>query len=91
MNANILTAPHGINLLIERKSGGAVIGRFDSANGFEVVMHDVDIWEPGQVDPKQGWIQQTAKYGIAVKQRDYSFAQSDVASWLPLGEVGKTT
>jgi len=87
MSANILQAPHGMNLLIERKSGGAVIGRFDAANGFEVVMHDVDVWEPGHGEPREVWIRTTAKYGVAVKHRDFSFPQSDVASWLPLGQV----
>lgn len=87
MSANILAAPHGMNLVIERKSGGAVIGRFDSANGFEVVMHDVDVWEPGHADPRDAWIRATAKYGVAVKHRDYSFPQSDVASWVSLGQV----
>ena len=89
MSASILQAPHGMNLVIERKSGGAVIGRFDAANGFEVVMHDVDIWEPGHADEREQWIRQTATYGVAVKERDYSFPQSDVERWVPLGEVEK--
>jgi len=87
MNANILQAPHGMNLVVERKSGGVVIGRFDAANGFEVAMHDVDVWEPGHTDERDAWIRTTAKYGVAVKHRDFSFPQSDVARWTPLGQI----
>lgn len=87
MNANILQAPHGMNLVIVRKNGGAVIGRFDSANGFEVVMHDIDLFEAGAPEAREQWIRQTAKYGVAVKHRDYSFPQSEVAEWTPLGDI----
>jgi hypothetical protein len=89
MSGNILQAPHGMNLVIERKSGGVVIGRFDSANGFEVAMHDVDVWEPGHAEERERWIRTNATYGVAVSARDYSFPQSDVRSWVPLGQIEK--
>ena len=43
-----MSAPHGINLVIECSDGSAVIGRFDESNGFEIVMHDVDLWNADQ-------------------------------------------
>lgn len=91
MADNIMNAPHGINLVIECTDGSAVIGRFDESNGFEVTMHDVDLWEPGQgtEEERVEWIRTTATYGIAVKTRDHRFGARLVESWKPLGEVEK--
>ena len=89
MPENIMNAPHGMNLVIECKDGSAVIGRFDESNGFEVTMHDIDLWNPDQGDPdaREQWVRQTATYGVAVKQRDYRFPASNVAQWRSLGDV----
>lgn len=91
MAQNIMNAPHGINLVIECNDGSAVIGRFDESNGFEVVMHDVDLWTSDQGSPEERaqWIGQTATYGVAVKERDYRLAASLVSDWKPLGDVEK--
>ncbi|MFT5734539.1 MAG: hypothetical protein ACJA2W_001809 [Planctomycetota bacterium] len=93
MPQNIMNAPHGINLVIECKDGSAVIGRFDESNGFEVVMHDVDVWsaDKGADDDRAQWIRQTATYGVAVTERDHTFPASQVADWRPLGDVEKLT
>lgn len=89
MSQNIMNAPHGINLVIECADGSAVIGRFDESNGFEVVMHDVDLWEADQGTPEERdlWIRTTATYGVAVKERDHKFSSRAVESWRPLGDV----
>ena len=86
-----MNAPHGMNLVIECNDGSAVIGRFDESNGFEVVMHDVDVWGPDQGTPeeREQWIRGTATYGVAVKARDHTFPASLVASWKSLGDVEK--
>jgi DNA-directed RNA polymerase subunit E'/Rpb7 len=89
MNDNIMNAPHGMNLVIECKSGTVVIGRFDESNGFEVIMHDVDIWEPKQGEVAAPWIRETATYGVDVKQRNFKFAALDVVKWTPLGDIEK--
>ncbi len=89
MNENIAQAPHGMNLVVELKNGSAIIGRFDESNGFEVLMHDVDLWQEGQEGDREHWIRETATYGVDVKQRDCTFPSSDVQNWLPLGQVEK--
>lgn len=91
MPSNIMNAPHGMNLVVERKDGSAVIGRFDESNGFEVTMHDVDLWsaDQGDEDAREQWVRQTATYGVAVKQRDYRFPAGDVTQWRSLGDVEK--
>ena len=33
-------APHGINLVVETKTGRVVVGRFDAVHGFEALLHD---------------------------------------------------
>lgn len=88
MSENIMNAPHGMNLVVECKEGRVVIGRFDESNGFEVIMHDVDIWEGGDGDVTH-WIRETATYGVDVKQRDYTFSALDVEKWTPLGDIEK--
>ncbi|MDA1267127.1 MAG: hypothetical protein O2816_18765 [Planctomycetota bacterium] len=88
MSENIMNASHGINLVVECKTGMVVIGRFDESNGFEVLMHDVDIWEKDGEDPTH-WIRETATYGVDVKERDYKFSALDVEKWTPLGDIEK--
>ncbi|MGD2016593.1 MAG: hypothetical protein PVJ89_00640 [Planctomycetota bacterium] len=91
MSDNIMNAPHGMNLVVECTDGSAVIGRFDESNGFEVVMHDVDLWEDGQGtdEEREQWVRSTATYGVAVKERDHTFSARLVERWRPLGDVEK--
>ena len=84
-----MNAPHGMNLVVECKSGKVVIGRFDESNGFEVLMHDVDLWEPKEGEEPTHWIRETATYGVDVKARDYKLPATDVAKWTRLGDVEK--
>ena len=86
-----MNAPHGMNLVIECSDGSAVIGRFDESNGFEVVMHDVDLWEAeqGSAEEREQWIRSTATYGVAVKQRDLKLSARSVENWRSLGDVEK--
>lgn len=87
MNDNIMNAPHGMNLVVELKGGKVVIGRFDETNGFEVLMHDVDVFE--EDGDATHWIRETATYGVDVKERDYSLPHMDVVKWTPLGDIEK--
>ncbi|MBI5362221.1 MAG: hypothetical protein HZA53_03515 [Planctomycetes bacterium] len=89
MNADLRTAPHGLNLVIETKTGRVIIGRFDSVSGFQALMHDVDLYDPPVgVDP-EAYIRETATYGVDVKQRDFAFDATSVLRWRKLGEVPK--
>lgn len=89
MSKNIASAPHGMNLVIQTKSGRVIIGRFDESNGFEVLMHDVDVFEPSEGEDAEHWIRDTATYGVDVKQRDFRFPAGEVTSWTALGEIEK--
>src|SRR5258706_2367462 len=64
MSAPIREAPHGQNLVIETRSGRVIIGRFDSAGPFEVLMHDCDVYTPPAGSDPQGYIRETATYGV---------------------------
>lgn len=81
-------APHGINLVVET-ADTIYIGRFDSTNGFQVLMHDccVHRLEPGE-DP-EAFVRQTAKYGIPVDQRDCVLDAHAVQRVRRLGDVEK--
>ena len=89
MSDNIANAPHGMNLVVELDGGGAIIGRFDESNGFEVLMHDVDVWEAGQEGDREHWVRETATYGVDVKHRDLKVDATQVTRWRPLGEIEK--
>lgn len=89
MSENIMNAPHGMNLVVETEEGTVYIGRFDESNGFEVLMHDVDVWEPKKDEDPEPWIRETATYGVDVKHRDLRFPARGVTRWRPLGEVEK--
>jgi hypothetical protein len=89
MSAPIREAPHGLNLVIETRSGRVIIGRFDSATPFEVLMHDCDVYEPQPGTDPEAYIRETATYGVDVKQRDFSFPAAEVVRWRHLGAIEK--
>ncbi len=93
MGQNIMKAPHGNTLVVEYEGGTIYIGRFDRCNGFEVLMHDCDIWDPAAAGANEEkaahWVRETATYGVDVKHRDITFDASGVTGWRPLGEVPK--
>ena len=84
-----MNAPHGMNLVIETKGGTVYIGRFDESNGFEVLMHDVDLYDPASGGDAEHWVRETATYGVDVKHRDYRFPAGGVKRWRALGEIEK--
>ena len=86
-----MNAPHGMNLVIETEGGVVYIGRFDESNGFEVLMHDCDVFRPGENEGvvAEHWIRETATYGVEVKHRDLKFPAGGVTRWRPLGEIEK--
>lgn len=89
MSADIRQAPHGMNLVIETESGRIYIGRFDESNGFEVVLHDCDVFEPREDADPEHWVRETATYGVDVKHRDLRFPAGGITRWRPLGDIPK--
>jgi hypothetical protein len=89
MSSPIQAAPHGQNLVIETKAGRVIIGRFDSSNGFEVLMHDCDVYDPPSGADVENYIRETATYGVDVKHRDFTFSAGEVQRWRKLGDVQK--
>jgi hypothetical protein len=89
MNGNIQSAPHGSNLVVETKSGRVIIGRFDSSNGFQVVMHDCDVYDPPAGADVEAYVRESATYGVDVKQRDLAFDAHTIVRWRKLGEIPK--
>lgn len=88
----ISEAPHGINLVVETrgpKGPRLYIGRFDSTNGFQVVMHDCDVHDLAPGEDSEAYVRQTATYGIAVNQRDVGFEAASVQRVRVLGDIEK--
>lgn len=89
MSDNIMQATHGINLVVEIDDGTIYIGRFDESNGFEVLMHDADVFDPKSGDDPEHWVRETATYGVDVKHKDIRFSARGIKSWKALGDVEK--
>lgn len=85
---NIAQAPHGINLVVET-SDMVYIGRFDQTNGFEVVMHDAATHSIHDENDTEGFIRQTAKYGVPVQHRDLVFPSNGIKRVRRLGDIIK--
>lgn len=81
-------APHGINLVVETPEV-VYIGRFDSTDGFQVVMHDCAIHRIESPEAAEDFVKQTAKYGIPVEERDIVFDAAGVRRVRILGDVPK--
>jgi hypothetical protein len=82
-------APHGINLVVETKTGRVVVGRFDAVHGFEALLHDADVFEPSPGADPEHWIRETATLGVDVKHRDYKLDLASVVRWRKLGDIEK--
>jgi len=89
MSQRIHEAPHGQNLVIETRSGRVIIGRFDSAGPFEVLMHDCDVYVPQPGADPESYIRDAATYGVDVKQRDLAFDAAEIVRWRKLGDIPK--
>ena len=89
MTGPIHAAPHGQNLVIETRAGRVIIGRFDSSNGFEVLVHDCDVHDPIEGEDIERYVREAATYGVDVKHRDFAFAADEVLRWRRLGDVEK--
>jgi len=81
-------AHHGINLVIETVDR-IYIGRFDSSNGFQVLMHDCAIHTIRSPESAEEFVRNTAKYGVAVDQRDVRFDAAGIQRVRVLGDVPK--
>ncbi len=91
MSKNIHEAPHGMNLVVESSTGKVYVGRFDETNGFEVLMRDCDVFEPGSAESADAehWVRETATYGVDVKHRTLTFPSAEVTRWRALGDIEK--
>ena len=85
---HISEAPHGINLVVETVDT-VYIGRFDNSNGFQVLMHDCSIHAIENADAAEEFVRNTAKYGVAVDERDVVFDAAAVKRVRVLGDIPK--
>lgn len=79
---------HGINLVIET-TDTVYIGRFDNNNGFQVMMHDCSVHPIVNEEETEAFVAQTAKYGVAVDQKDIVFDTAGVKRVRVLGDIAK--
>lgn len=86
---NIQDAPHGINVVVETQKGRVYIGRFDSVNGFEALMHDCDFRDFQAGEDREPFIRETATYGIDVKERNSTVDVLQVARVRLLRDIPK--
>ena len=86
---NIQDAPHGINVVVETRSGRVYIGRFDSTNGFAALLHDCDVKDFAPGEDRERYIREAATYGIDVKERDAELDCAEVERVRLLREVAK--
>jgi len=85
----IQDAPHGINVVIETNGPRIYIGRFDSVNGFQALLHDCDVHDLATGENKEQYIRETATYGINVVERDAMVDVMSVTRVRTLGEIDK--
>ncbi len=86
---NIQDAPHGINIVVETHKGRVYIGRFDSLNAFQALMHDCDVRDFASESEREAFIRETATYGIDVKERDTTVDVLQVARVRLLRDIQK--
>jgi len=86
---NIQDAPHGINVVIETNDARVLIGRFDSTNGFEALLHDCDVHALAAGEDSEAYIRNTAKYGVAVNAPDVHVDVGAIERVRLLGEIPK--
>jgi hypothetical protein len=85
----IQDAPHGINVVIETTDARIVIGRFDSAMGFEALLHDCDVHAIADGEEAEPYIRNTAKYGVAVNSPSVQVDVATIERVRLLGDIPK--
>jgi hypothetical protein len=86
------SAPHGLNVVVEcedARGRSIVIGRFDSTNAFQALLHDCDVHSVTTGEDAETYIRQTATYGIAVNTKDTHVDLMAVKRVRLLGEIQK--
>lgn len=85
----IQDAPHGLNVVVETQENRIYIGRFDSVGPFAAILHDCDLRDFAPGEDREGFVRETATYGIDVKERDVELAVAAVKSVRLLRDVPK--
>jgi hypothetical protein len=65
----IQDVPHGLNVAIETNST-VYIGRFDSLNGFQALLHSCDVHPLKPGEDAEHYIRESATYGVNVTHQD---------------------
>ncbi len=65
----IQDVPHGLNVVIET-SAKVYIGRFDSLNGFQALLHSCDVHPIADGEDVEHYIRETSTYGVNVTHQD---------------------
>lgn len=89
---DLRSAPHGLNVVVEcedARGKRVVIGRFDSTNAFQALLHDCDVHALAAAEDAEAYIRQTATYGVAVNTKDAHVDLMSVQRVRLLGEIQK--
>jgi hypothetical protein len=77
---------HGITVVLDTRSAGTYVGRFDSQDERGVHLFDVGVFDPAQ-GTRDEYVRRSVKFGIRVDRPGLTIESAEVARITPLGEI----
>jgi hypothetical protein len=77
---------HGITVVLETRTAGTYVGRFDSQDERGVHLLDVGVFDPAQ-GTREEYLRRSVKFGIRVDRPGLTIDPSEVGRITPLGQI----
>jgi len=77
---------HGITVVLDTRTAGTYVGRFDSQDEQGVHLLNVGVFDPAQ-GARDEYVRRSVKFGIRVDRPELTIASAEVAQITPLGDL----
>lgn len=80
---------HGITVVVETRSGDALVGRCEDENDRSVILLDADVHSGDDEMSRSEYLERADRFGVWPKHRRLEIARTEVARLFPLGQLRK--
>lgn len=77
---------HGVTVVLDTRSAGTYVGRFDSQDEQGVHLFAVGVFDPAQ-GSRDDYLRRSVKFGIRVDRPELTIESAEVERITPLGQI----
>lgn len=77
---------HGVTVVLDTRSAGTYVGRFDAEDERGVHLLNVGVFDPAQ-GTRDEYVRRSVKFGIRVDHPGLTIDSAEVARMTPLGDI----